>query len=190
MLASLSPEAQVNRILDDIGSAPSNFSEIADRHANSRVIQALKGANDFDPADGQYYLNVARQMKQLADDYPVPISWKETQRIKQILAQRSEGPPAPFAVVLIEERPFKRMSAGQPETTSDYKDCAAFDDHDVAFVVAKVLRDLGHSPVRVTTITNERRAPETFTNTLAEVGFVQQQGFDHDFTDRQREGPR
>jgi hypothetical protein len=174
MLATLSTEAQIGRILDAIDCPPTNFSEIAGRHANSRVIAALKGANDFDPADGQYYLNVARQMKKLADDYPVPISWKETQRIKQILAQRSEGPPTPFAVVLIEERPFKRMSTGQPETSNSYQDCAAFDDHDVAFVVAKVLRDLGHSPVRVTTITNERRAPETFTNTLAEVGFVQQ----------------
>ena len=60
MLAALSPEAQVNTILDDIGCAPSNFSEIADLHANSRVIQGLKGQNDFSAEDGEYYLGLAR----------------------------------------------------------------------------------------------------------------------------------
>lgn len=179
MLASLSTENQIAQILDDIGCAPSNFSEIAARHANSRVIQALKGANDFDPLDAQFYLNVARQLKKLADDYPVPISWKETQRIKQILADRTMGPPTPFSVVVINQQLFKRMSReidgsiGEPVTTTNLAECAAFDNFEVAHAVAKVLRDLGVTGIRVTSITNQCRAPESFTNTLAEVGFRQ-----------------
>ncbi len=61
MLAALSPEAQINRILEDVDCVPSNFTEIASRHSNSRVIAALKGQNDFDPEDGQYYLGLARR---------------------------------------------------------------------------------------------------------------------------------
>jgi hypothetical protein len=59
MLAALSPEAQVNRILEEVRCVPSSYSKIADRNANSRVIAALKGENDFSPEDGQYYLCLA-----------------------------------------------------------------------------------------------------------------------------------
>src|SRR5260370_18221247 len=129
MLAALSPEAQVNTIIDDIGCAPSNFSESADRHANSRVIEGLKGQNDFSAEDGEYYLGLARQMKRLAEEFPVPISWKETQRIKQILAARkTQARPVPFAVVLIGQELFKQIVSGTIETTTDYKTCAAFKD--------------------------------------------------------------
>ncbi len=172
MLAALSPEAQVNTILDDIGCAPSNFSEIADRHANSRVIQGLKGQNDFSAEDGEYYLGLARQMKRLAEEYPVPISWKETQRIKQILAARKvQARPVPFAVVLIGQELFKQIVAGTIETTTDYKTCAAFKDITLAHAAARI--HMGQFPVRFTTITNERRDPETFISKLADVGFTQ-----------------
>jgi len=175
MLAALSPEAQVNTILDDIGCAPSNFSEIADRHANSRVIQGLKGQNDFSAEDGEYYLGLARQMKRLAEEYPVPISWKETQRIKQILAARKvQARPVPFAVVLIGQELFKQIVAGTIETTTDYKTCAAFKDITLAHAAARILNEnMGQFPVRFTTITNERRDPETFISKLADVGFTQ-----------------
>src|SRR5712664_2712603 len=102
MLATLSDEMQINRIIDELDCVPSNFSEIADRHSNSRVIAALKGTNDFDPEDGQYYLGLARQMKRLAEEFPVPIDWRKTQRIKEILAaRRATARPVPFTVVLI-----------------------------------------------------------------------------------------
>jgi hypothetical protein len=113
-------------------------------------------------------------MESLAREFPIPISWKETQRIKQILAERNQGPPTPFAVVLIDSQPFKRITAGTVETANNLQECAAFEDQDVAFVVAKVLQDLGHTGIRITTITNQRRAPGDFVNTLAEVGFVSQ----------------
>src|ERR1700687_2545476 len=133
MLAALSPENQVARILDEIGCAPSNFSEIANRHANSRVIAALQGRNDVDPEDGEYYLGVARQLKKLAQEYPVPISWKETQRIREILAARkTQMRPIPFYVVFIGPALFKRISSGQIEATTDYQSCAAFKDGFVA----------------------------------------------------------
>jgi hypothetical protein len=171
MLAALSPEAQVNRILEDIGCAPSNFSEIADRHSNSRVIAALQGRNDFSPEDAQFYLGLARQMKKLAEEYPVPISWKETQRIKQILAARNQGPPVTFGVVFIGPLLFKRIVSGVIETTTSYSDCAAFKDNLVAIDAARILDRMGKIGVRVTTINTERRSPETFVSTLSEVGF-------------------
>jgi hypothetical protein len=172
MLAALSPETQVARILDEIGCAPSNFSEIADRHANSRVIQALKGQNDFSPGDGQYYLGLARQMKRLAEEFPVPISWKETQRIKQILAARkTQARPIPFYVVFIGPALFKKIMSGIVETTTDYQSCAAFKDAMVAHAAARILDEMGQIGVRFTTITNEVR--ETFVSKLSDLGFTQ-----------------
>jgi hypothetical protein len=171
MLAALSPESQINKIIDDVGCAPSNFFEIADRCSNSRGIAALKGTNDFDHEDGQYYLGLARQMKRLAEEYPVPISWKETQRIKEILAARNQGPPIPFTVVFIGPQLFKRIESGQIETTTSYRDCAAFENGLIAYDAARILSGMGQIGVRFTTITNERRAPETFVAKLADLGF-------------------
>ncbi|SRR6266481_5310480 len=175
MLAALSPEAQVNTILDDIGCAPTNFTDIADRHANSRVIQGLKGQNDFSAEDGEYYLGLARQMKRLAEEFPVPISWKETQRIKQILATRKAiARPIPFTVVLIGPALFKRIVSGVIETTDSYQSCAAFQDTSVAHAAARILNEnMGQIGVRFTSITNEVRDPATFIDKLSDVGFEQ-----------------
>lgn len=173
MLAALSPESQVARILDEIGCAPSNFSEIADRHAISRVLAGIQGRNDFDPEDGEFYLSVARQLKKLAEDYPVPISWKETQKIKQILTTRTktQARPIPFYVVFIGPALFKQIVSGTVETTTSYEECAAFKDPMVAHAAARLLDQMGQLGVRFTTITNEPRAPETFVSKLSDVGF-------------------
>ena len=172
MLAALSPEAQVNRILEEIRCVPSSYSKIADRNANSRVIAALKGENDFSPEDGQYYLQIAREMKRLAEEFPVPIDWSQTQRVKEILAARkTQARPVPFAVVFIGPAIFKRISSGRIETTTNYQDCAAFKDSMVAHAAARILNDMGQIGVRFTTITNEVRAPETFVSKLTDVGF-------------------
>src|ERR1700674_735824 len=170
MLTALSPESQIARILDEVRCAPTNFTEIADRLANSRVIQALKGQNDFSPEDGEYYLGLARQMKRLAEEYPVPISWKETQRIKEILAARkSQARPVPFYVISIGPALFKQIVSGAVETTTSYQDCAAFKDGMTAHAAARILSDMGQIGVRFTTITNEYR--ETFVSKLADLGF-------------------
>jgi uncharacterized protein YerC len=175
MLATLSPEAQVARILDDVGCVPSNFSEIADRHANSRVIQALKGANDFEPEDGQYYLQVARQMKKLAEEYPVPIDWRKTQTIKEILAaRRTQARPVPFVVILVGGQLFKKVSNQQIQTANNYQECAAFKDKMVAMAAAKILENVTNESLRVTTITNERRPAETIHDRLVDYGFPNQ----------------
>ncbi len=172
MLATLSPEMQVNQILEHIDCVPSNFSEIADRHSNSRVIAALRGANDFDPEDGEYYLGLARQMKKLAEEYPVPIDWRKTQRIKEILAARkTQTRPVPFAVVFVGPALFKQIVSGAVETTTSYQDCAAFNNAMTAHAAARILDGMGQIGVRFTSITNEIRAPETFVSKLADVGF-------------------
>jgi hypothetical protein len=172
MLATFSSEMQVNRILEDIDCVPSNFSEIADRHSNSRVIAALQGRNDFDPEDGEYYLGLARQMKRLAEEYPVPIDWRKTQRIKEILAAcKVHARPVPFTVVFIGPALFKQIVSGRVETTSSYQECAAFKDVLVAHDAARILNGMEQVGVRFTTITNEYRAPETFISKLADLGF-------------------
>ena len=175
MLAALSPESQINKILADIGCAPTNFAEIADRHAISRVLQGLKGTNDFSREDGEYYLGVARQMQRLAHDYPkIPINWREIGRIKEILrALKATTRPTPFAVVFIGPLLFKQISSGRVETTDDYQECVAFKDISVAHAVARILSDMGQVGVRFTTITNEFRAPGIFVSKLADVGFTQ-----------------
>ncbi len=172
MLATLSPEMQVNQILEHIDCVPSNFSEIADRHSNSRVIAALKGTNDFEPEDGEYYLGLARQMKRLAEEYPVPIDWRKTQRIKEILATRkATAQPVPFTVILIGPALFKQIVSGTIETTTSYEQAAAFESGLVAIDAARLLDRMGHGGVRVVTVTNMRRDPATFVSKLADVGF-------------------
>jgi hypothetical protein len=172
MLAALSAEAQVNRILDDVGCVPSNFSEIADRHANSRVIQALKGTNDFDPKDGQYYLQVARQMKKLAEEYPVPIDWRKTQTIKEILAAReAQARPVPFQIVRFSDGTlFQGIKNGKAVRTTKYDECAAIASFETARAIVKLLDGMGYM-CGMTRITNMRR--EDIFDSVRDFGFNQ-----------------
>jgi len=114
-------------------------------------------------------------MKRLAEEYPVPISWKETQRIKQILAERKvRVRPVPFTVVLIGQELFKQIVSGTIETTTSYQECAAFKDISVAHAAARILNEnMGQIGVRFTSITNEVRGPETFIDKLSDAGFTQ-----------------
>jgi len=114
-------------------------------------------------------------MKTLAEEYPVPISWKETQRIREILAaRRATTRPTPFTVIFIGPALFKQIVSETVETTTDYKTCAAFKDITVAHAAARILNEnMGQIGVRFTSITNECRAPETFIDKLSDVGFEQ-----------------
>jgi hypothetical protein len=171
MLATFSPENQIARILDEIGCAPSNFCEIANRHSNARVLAALQGRNDFSAEDGQYYLRFARQMKKLAEEYPVPIAWKETTRIKEILASRTQGRPTPFHIVQFYDGTlFAKMENGEPVRTTDYDECAAIGSFETARTIAQLLDRMGHL-CRYTMITNHRR--ENILDSVRDFGFEQ-----------------
>ena len=173
MLATLSSEAQINRILEDVDCVPSNFTEIASRHSNSRVIAALKGANDFEPEDGQYYLGLARQMKKLADEYPVPIDWRKTQRIKEILAARkAQVRPVPFQIIhFYDGTLFQKIVNGEVIRTTDYDECAAIGSFETARTIAQLLDRMGHL-CRHTSITNHRR--ENIFDSVRDFGFAEE----------------
>jgi hypothetical protein len=171
MPATLSPESQVATILDSIGCAPTNFAEIADRHAISRVLQGLKGTNDFSQEDGEYYLQLARQMKKLAEEYPVPIAWKETQRIKEILATRNQARPVPFQIIQFYDGTlFRKIVNGEVIRTTDYDECAAIGSFETARTIAQLLDRMGHM-CRYTKITNHRR--ENIFDSVRDFGFEQ-----------------
>jgi hypothetical protein len=171
MLATLSNEAQINRILEDVDCVPSNFTEIANRHSNSRVIAALKGTNDFDPEDGQYYLRLARQMKRLAEEFPVPIDWRKTQTIKDILAARTQGRPVPFQIVqFFDGTLFQKIINGEVVRTTDYDQCAGIASFETANAIVQLLNRMGHM-CRHTRITNHRR--ENIFDSVRDFGFEQ-----------------
>jgi hypothetical protein len=172
MPATLSPEFQVATILDSIGCVVSNFSEIADRHANSRVIAALRGANDFDPEDGQYYLSLARQMKHMAEEFPVPIDWRKTQRIKEIIAaRRTTARPVPFEIVRFSDGTlFQKMENGKAIQTTDYSVCAAIKSFETARAIVKLLDRMGYM-CNQTRITNVRR--EDIFDSIRDFGFTE-----------------
>jgi hypothetical protein len=174
MTGAFSPEMQISGILREIGCAQSNFSELADRGANSRVIAGLRGTNDFSAEDGAYYLHVAREMKKLADDAGVPINWKEVPRIKEILAaRRTATRPVPFAVIFIGPALFKEVISGKVQTTTSYQDCAAFNSPLVAMTAAKILNVMGERNLNVQTITNQVRDAGTIFSELQDFGFAQ-----------------
>lgn len=172
-IATYSVESQINRILNELDCAVSNFAAIANNLSGSRVAAALAGTNDFSAEDGEHYLRVARQMKQLAQEFPVPIDWKQTRVIKELLAaRRIQVRPFPFAVILVgANKLFKRVENGVMQTTTSYKDCAGFKDELVAVTAAKTLNDLSGQSLRVITVTNQHRDPETISDKLVDCGF-------------------
>jgi hypothetical protein len=174
-LAALSSENLINEILRDLDCAVSGFAAIGgDRLSGSRVASALSGQNDFAADDAAFYLDLARRMKRLQTDVVVPINWKKIDEIRNILGTRkTSSRPTPFCVVLIGSKLFKRISAGEVETTTDYQDCAAFKDFIIARQAATLLDGMGNFSVRTTTITNEVRNAYEFVTKLTDVGFEQ-----------------
>jgi len=184
-----SVETRINTILNLLGCAITNFAAIANRLSASRVSAALTGVSDFGPADGEYHLQVAQAMKSLADEYPVPIDWKQVSRVRSALdARRATSRPIPFAVLYVNGQLFKRVFQGQPEFTTSYRDCAALSDLMLASRAAKILDGMGLMGIRIVTITNEFRSEETLSKTLQDVGFTQQWGKKRK-TGRARIGP-
>jgi len=170
--ATYSAESQINRILNELDCAVSNYAAIANRLSGSRVAAALAGTNDFSMADGEYHLRIARQMKTLAEEHLVPIDWRRVEKVREILtARKTQARPVPFTVIFIGPALFKQIVSGKVETTTSYQDCAAFKVPMTAHAAAKLLDGMGQAGVRFTTITNEVRAPETFVSKLADVGF-------------------
>jgi len=173
MTSLYSVETRINTILNSLGCAITNFAAIANRLSASRVSAALTGVSDFGPADGEYHLQVAQAMKSLADEYPVPIDWKQVSRVRSALdARRVTSRPTPFAVVYVNGQLFQRLVNGEPEFTTSYSDCAAFTDPLLATAAAKILDGMGQTGLRVITITNQLRSEESLAKTLQDAGFA------------------
>jgi len=171
-IAAYNVESQINRILNDLDCAVSNYAAIANRLSGSRVAAALAGTNDFSAPDGEYHLQVAREMQRLATEVNVPVDWRRVEKVREILAARkTQARPTPFAVILIGGQLFKTVVSGRIETTNSYQDCGGFKDKIVAITAAKLLDGMTNEPLRVTTITNEVRAAETISDKLADFGF-------------------
>jgi hypothetical protein len=83
-------------------------------------------------------------------------------------------PIQPFYVVLVGEKPFKCTTPdAKILLTDDYESCAAFRTFQSARAVAKLLDVMGQMGIRVTTITNVRREPETIIESISAVGFTE-----------------
>jgi len=177
MIATYSVENQINRILTELDCAVSNYAAIAGKLSGSRVAAALAGTNDFSTADGEYHLQVARDMQRLVAEVNVPVDWRHVEKIRKILVARKatarSARPVPFAVVFIGPALFKQIVSDKVETTTSYEECAAFKDVLVAHAATRLLDAMGQMGVRHTSITNELRDPETFVNKLSDVGFEQ-----------------
>ena len=173
-LAAFSSEAMINRTLDEIGCNPTNFSEIVNTLSTTRVIAALKGTNDFTAEDAQHYLSVARQLKALSEEYPVPINWRESEKIREILSTRKEyARPVPFYTVYVGPMLFKEVFHGEVRTTTKLEECAAFTDFFIAREAAKLLNGMNQSATAAQyPITNVRR--ESTIARLADCGFQEQ----------------
>jgi hypothetical protein len=108
---------------------------------------------------------------------PIPVRLDNPYVIKGLLngfrkRREEQARPVPFAVIIIGGWPFRRvLPNGAIETTNSFQHCAAFTDQKIARTAAKLLEPITNEPLRVTTITNERRPPETIHDKLADYGF-------------------
>jgi len=135
------------------------------------VIAALKGANDFDAEDGEYYLGLARQMKRLARSFRFRFPGKKLKESNRFSLLASNSRPVPFVVVFIGQELFKQIVSGtsrRPRTTRH----AQFKDISVAHAAARILNEIWDKLVFDSrALQNECRAPETFIDKLSDVGF-------------------
>ena len=171
-IAAYSVESHINRILNELDCAVSNYAAIANKLSGSRVAAALAGTNNFSTPDGEYHLQVARDMQRLATEANVPVDWRHVEKIRDILAARKTiAQPVPFTVIFIGPALFKQIVSGTIETTTSYEQAAAFESGLVAIDAARLLDRMEHGGVRVVKVTNMRRDPATFVSRLSDVGF-------------------
>jgi hypothetical protein len=143
------------------------------RHADRGFVPGLaklygidQGSPDFD-----------RLIEDL-NDYcrsvaPVPVSLRDPSEIKPLLDvfREQRQRPTNFFVIFIEGLLFKNIVNGQIKTTHSYNECAAFSDAMVAHNVISKLKAMGAFPIRITSITNQIRKPETISSQLTGLGF-------------------
>lgn len=150
-----------------------------DGASSSRLSQANRGR----PLSAE----TAGPLGKLLDDVdawveslrPIPIALRNPVVILNLVTefkarQEENARPVPFDVILIGPALFQRVTEdGRIETTTSYANCAAFPlTVRVAHLVAKMLDRMTSEHIRVTTITNERRSPESFSHKLSDVGFI------------------
>jgi hypothetical protein len=149
----------------------------------SRFSRGMSGESPFSDRERDQILAVIDAVAKLqASADPFPISWSQVHKLKPLIDQQIKGVerrPVAFEVVLVGPALFKRVIGdGRIETTTSYQDCAAFpisitQSKRVANLAAKLLDRMTAQPVRVTSITNEFRPAESFSNKLTDVGFTE-----------------
>src|SRR5260221_9603209 len=87
-LATYSVEAQIARQLEELGCSSNAFAEISGVVGRTRMAQGLAGQKDFDRADAEKMLAVLAEMAELRDLSQSPIDWKQSDQIRQALAER------------------------------------------------------------------------------------------------------
>jgi hypothetical protein len=171
-LASLSPENQINAILGRISCAAINFSPQGSRLSHTRIVNALSGQNDFNPEDGQYYLQLAREMERLENEAGVPVDWKRIEKVRQALDRRRQKdqaltrPEPHYILYLSNGQMFERVENGEVLKTDDLRRVKGL-DNSIVFAVQELLRKMGFksNPLLVT---NYKRDIAT---TVQEFGF-------------------
>lgn len=150
--------------------------------SSSRLSQAFRGR--------PLPVETAGPLGKLLDDVdawveslqPLPIALRNPVTILNLVTefkarQEETARPTPFQIVTVGPALFKQVVGDRVETCTDYSQCAAFpitvrQDRQVANLVAKMLDQMTSEHIRVTTITNERRSPESFSHKLSDVGFT------------------
>jgi hypothetical protein len=179
MGATLSIETKVQNFLTLRDCSADFISSLAQLHgipgaSSSRLSQAFRGRDLPE--------ETAKPLGQMIDDLesycrsvsPVPVALRNAVTIKSLLddfRRDAQVRPIPFTVIVIGSQLFKSISSGQVETTTDYQDCAAFENFLVARAAAQLLNSRTNEHLRVTTITNEPRSADEFVTKLADVGF-------------------
>lgn len=185
MTASLSVERKIQNFIDLRETSADFISSLAALHgisgaSTSRLYQAMRDSTRSLPAETAIPLGklIDDLEKYCASVHPIPVALRNAVLINELLdnfRKSHEGQvdlrPTPFNIVLVGGRPFKRITDGQVETVDDYESCAAFKDFAIARDAARLLDGMSQIGVRFTSVTNQRRAPETFTSRLADLGF-------------------
>ncbi|MGA2422296.1 MAG: hypothetical protein ABSG69_19640 [Candidatus Acidiferrum sp.] len=92
MRATFSHENQILAAMKSLGLTADHLTALDGLISPSRLSAALRGVRDLDTPQAQRLLKLLAELNELVESLsPVPVSWRNTTAIRQLLAAKREN---------------------------------------------------------------------------------------------------